>query len=223
MVLGLFSGKTRALRNGAQETIEVRTQPDEVNAPLWFADCYLVAKAFSEGDRSAILAALQSTKQAEAPALMTAGGSVTHELYERFTQFGYMERVPSAIPGDFGQWAVRPDQHALLLGCFAASHVDSLTRTDLERVSKGFAVHRAMFDKMNTKLLRMMRDPLLRVDQPFADGGIQAREFKAMAKLKLIYTADGTWRPTRLGTMVLPYFFDHLLNRKRLWLEEQNR
>ncbi|WP_193748266.1 hypothetical protein [Leisingera sp. ANG-M1] len=203
--------------------MQVSTDTYEIEAPLWFAECFFLVQGLSVGDRSAMIGAIESARAGETAGLMTSKGTVTHELYGRLTRFGYLDRVEVDLHGTMAQWELRDAQQLHFLGFVAASLVDSLTPKDLVRTSKGIAANRKSFDKMPSKLLHMMRFTSLRPNWPIADASIKAREFRAMETLKLIKASGGTWQSTELGTMTLPYLFDHLLTEKRLWLEERNR
>jgi len=222
MILGLFGGKKRTLKNGKQELVEVSSDADDVKAPLWFSDCFRVSRSFSQGDRSAVLAAIKTAEKGEPAGLLTAEGSVTNELYTRMTMFGYLERAEVTLPANTAQWHIRKDHWRKFFGFIAASNVDTLTEANLVKVSKGLSRKRNEFEKFNTKLLEILRAGTLKSDRPFADGSIKSPAFDLMRKLDLIYSAESTWRANELGTMTLPYFFDLLLHEKRLWLEEQN-
>ncbi len=225
MIGGLFQiSQKRMLHNGANETFTVRTDPHEITHPSWLSDTYKLGFGLSQGDKSAGVAAFNATNATDTGLLMTTEGSVTQDLWARLTHFGYMREETSKEPVDtMKTWAPVFGQQNRWVQFLLACKVDVLDDTTLMAVSKKMSKARPQFAEVPLKIMDMLRNGTNRVDEPFADASINVSVFKTMQRLGLTSIQGASWVPTVLGSLILPFFFDHLAHEKRAWLEEANQ
>ncbi len=222
-----FFGKheTRQVKNGEQVLISLYSAPDDVGDENWFADTYTVSRELSKGDRSTALAAIQAIEKGDSPRLMTAEGSATHELWSRLSRFGYLSGQSAEI-GEMPvrNWAVRPGLHTAWMLFLLASRVDFLSEKVLREVSSGYSRTRDDFIRIPEDALLKLRNAMQKSGTPLApaqqcSGGL----FAKLKKLGLIEIRGEICQTTDLGSVTTPFFLDHIIHEKRIWLDEVNR
>lgn len=202
----------RQVVNGAQETIDLLSAPDEFDTPHWFADTYLAARSLSTGDRSAIMEALRLADSGETASLMTGSGSVTQELYDRLTAFGYLTEEATGIDlAAVKRFRINPDTDRRLALLLMAANVDMLTDPVMRQLSAKLPGVRGIFNDVPVDITRRMADGFHQTETPLAEAGEPLDLFTARDTLGVAEEREGFWHVTQLGTLTMPYFLDHLV------------
>lgn len=216
MIKRLFSkSKARTFVNGAQETVEISSQADDFKSKTWFSDTVTLSKSLSKGDRSGPLAAKPMVDAGDTPSFMTAPGSVTQELWERMTHFGYGTSSHGDILPGSRVFVPHPDRFSALLSFLIATQVNVVTGPAVAVISEGLSHHYTWWSKLPRDVLVKLRMGFDRKREPMeAPSASENPLFSEFAKIGVVEMAKDTeWPVTDLGMVMMPFLFDHLIFR----------
>ncbi|TYC48550.1 hypothetical protein FMN50_26155 [Rhodobacterales bacterium] len=206
--------------NGTGDEITIRTETDDIRSPMWWPDTSFLLHALSEGDASALMAAINMIGSDQEMVFASGQNTVSGELYARLEHLGYMAMEEDALPEDV--------QGLLVMRRFTdygKKHVSDFTiaqkmqmeecggdRSSLETFCEKFADlddhHRGLPPETLHGFRYFFSDPrhAVEVQNP-------SNLYELYRILGIVdYTDTGLIHPTRFGALNVPFLFDLILH-----------
>ncbi len=219
---------SRQLVNGAQEKVKVATEHSDFTRKAWFSDAVLLSQSLSKGDRSVPLEAMALVNAGEQTGFLTVQGSVTQELWQRMSHFGYgtskpVEKVPGAR-----NFTPNPKAFGLMVSFLMATQVDVMTRRSVKKVSAALSRDYQKWSKLQWS--KLPRDGMVQLriafdrQQPITAPPKEKNTlFNEFMRAGVVGSPNDTeWPVTNLGMTNMPFIFDHLIFQKDEYLRKAN-